>query len=63
MSDGHKREKPSDALSADVAITSLTIATERNIHFCIRMILSFETPNDPDQWLAALREPHHPILS
>jgi hypothetical protein len=35
MSDGQKREKPSEAFSAEVAITSLTIATERKIHCCM----------------------------
>jgi hypothetical protein len=27
------------------------------------MILSFETPNDPDQWLAAFAEPQRLTLS
>ena len=44
IAEGHKRENPSDAFKADVPITSLIIATARNIHF-IRVILSMEPPN------------------
>lgn len=41
ITDGHNREKPSDAFSADVATTSLAIASARNTHCCIPVILTW----------------------
>jgi hypothetical protein len=54
--EGHRREKPSDAFKADVPMTSLTIATVRNIQ-CICVTLSIETPNVKIRDCALLRNP------
>lgn len=50
MSDGHRRVNPADALSAEVAATSLTMASARWCQGCIEILRAAGTPR-ASKWI------------